>query len=124
MTLGTVPYNATQLAAILDTPVATPGPGANALLILAHQLITAKLNGLNGASLAPVASSITIADALIGALVIPPVGTGNVAPSSTLGQAMTDVASTLDDYNNGNSGVPHCVDPTIRTRAARPSSRH
>src|SRR5205823_371937 len=46
LTLGTVPYTKTQLLAVLNQ---NPGTGstANALLILADQLIAAKLNAIN-----------------------------------------------------------------------------
>jgi hypothetical protein len=80
----------------------------NALLILADQLIAAKLNILAGADGSPVATTITDADTAIGSLVIPPVGSGNVAPSSPLGQTMVSLGSTLDNYNSGMLGVDHC----------------
>lgn len=44
MTLGTVHYTAAQLCSIFNTPA-----GGNGLLILAHQLIAAKLNIISGA---------------------------------------------------------------------------
>jgi len=103
MNLGNVAYTASQLDDILDEP-----SGGNALLILAHQLIAAKLNILAGANPAPVSSTIASADEAIGSLVIPPVGADDVDPSSPLGQTMVGLADTLDDYNNGNSGVDHC----------------
>ncbi|MEN9723968.1 MAG: hypothetical protein RJB38_1954 [Pseudomonadota bacterium] len=103
MTLGNSQYSAAQLDSILDLPT-----GGNALLILAHQLIAAKLNILNGASGTSVLTTISQADVAIGALVIPPVGSSTVDPSSELGQQMTALATTLDTYNNGNAGVPHC----------------
>ena len=98
LTLGTVTYTQAQLLSILNTPA-----GGNGLLILAHQLIATKLNILNGADPTAVASAGAAADALIGALVIPPVGSGYLSPSSV--NATKDV---LDDYNNGTLGVPHC----------------
>jgi hypothetical protein len=55
-----------------------------------------------------VLTTISQADVAIGALVIPPVGSSTVDPSSELGQQMTALATTLDTYNNGNAGVPHC----------------
>jgi hypothetical protein len=103
MNLGSVAYTAAQLAQILDEPA-----GGNALLILGHQLIAAKLNILNGANPAPIAATITQADTLIGSLVMPPIGSGDVDPSSALGQQMVAAGSTLDSYNNGDLGVPHC----------------
>jgi hypothetical protein len=108
LTLGETAYTADQLLAILNTPVATPGPGANALLILAKQLIAARLNELAGASTATISATLIQADNLIGSLVIPPVGSGNVAPNTSLGQSMVAVAAILDDFNNGLLGVPSC----------------
>lgn len=73
MSLGSNVYSAAQLDDILDEP--TTG---NALLILAHQLIAAKLNILAGADSSCVADAITQADNLIGTRLIPPVGTSFV----------------------------------------------
>jgi hypothetical protein len=105
MNLGMVNYTASELAMILDVPA-----GGNALLILGHQLIAAKLNILNGANPGPVAGTIATADNLIGTLVMPPIGSDDVDPSSALGQQMVATASTLESYNSGNLGVPHCED--------------
>jgi hypothetical protein len=98
--LGTVSYSAAQLEAILTQPVA-----GNGLISLAHQLIAAKLNIANGADATAVAASITAADALIGGLIVPPVGAGHLAPASTGG-----LTTTLDEYNNGLIGPGHCED--------------
>lgn len=103
MMLGNVNYSAAQLDDILDTPAR-----GNALISLAHQLIAAKLNVLNGADDSEIAGDIAAADALIGSRVIPPVGTSSVRPSSALGQQMLSVKDDLDDYNNGRFNVPHC----------------
>lgn len=104
MFVGGHDYTAAQLDGIFDAPVA-----GNALLILAHQLIAAKLNILNGASGAAVTTTIANADAAIGILIIPPIMGGSViAPASPLGMTMTSLASDLDKYNNGLAGVPHC----------------
>jgi hypothetical protein len=103
--LGSINYTADQLLAILNTPV-----GGNAVINLAHQLIAAKLNILNGASSSPIASTISLADAALNGSVIPPVGSAYVAPSSELGQTMVSLAGILDLYNNGRLGVPHCDD--------------
>src|SRR5206468_2504671 len=72
---------------------------------LAHQLIAAKLNVAQGASPTAVASAIASADALIGALVVPPIGSGFLKPSAT--SALTDA---LDAYNSGTTGPGHCGD--------------
>lgn len=99
--LGSVSYTHAQLLSIFNTPA-----GGNGLIFLAHQLIAAKLNVLFGATAPPsVATAITQADALIGALVIPPVGGGFLSPASA--SALT---VTLDDFNNGTTGPGHCPD--------------
>ena len=101
--LGTVSYNQTELLSIFDQPVV-----GNGLISLAHQLIAAKLNAANGAFVPTgVATAIADADTLIGALVVPPVGSGYLAPSAT--SALT---TTLDTYNKGEypDGPPHCDD--------------
>jgi hypothetical protein len=98
LTLGTVSYNAVQLLSILNQSV-----GGNGLISLAHQLITAKLNIANGASPVSIAATITAADAMIGSLVVPPVGTDTLAPGTTSG-----LTQTLDDFNNGITGPGHC----------------
>ena len=73
--LGTTTYTAEQLLSILNTPAQ-----GNALLILAHQLIAAKLNVAAGADPTALGTAITDADTLIGSLVIPPVGAGFIKP--------------------------------------------
>jgi len=50
-----------------------------------------------------VAAAIASADALIGGLVIPPVGSGSLASSAT--SALT---SALDNFNQGLIGPGHC----------------
>ena len=106
MMLGSVVYSAAQLMAIYNQPAV-----GNGLISLAHQLITVKLNGCNGSNLANVAATIAAADALIGGLVIPPVGGGFIHPSLT--SALT---TTLDDYNNGIiPGVVACVTPAKKS---------
>jgi hypothetical protein len=101
LTLGTVTYTKAQLIATLKTPV-----GGNGLISLSYQLIAAKLNQANGASVPPeVASAIAAADALIGGLVVPPLGNGFLSPAAT-----DSLTSTLDTYNNGFAagGPSHC----------------
>ena len=106
MTLGTVVYTEAQLCAIYNTPA-----NGNGLISLAHQLITVKLNGCNGSNLAPIAGDIAAADALIGGLVIPPIGGGFLAPSST-----NSYTNTFDNYNNGIiPGVVSCATPVKHT---------
>jgi len=103
MVLGTVSYTKAQLIQIF----ATPAQG-NGLISLAHQLITAKLNLCNGSDPSQVAASIVSADALIGGLVVPPVGAGALAPGATSG-----LTESMDDYNNGRvGGVAECATMT------------
>jgi len=104
LALGTTSYTQSQLLLIYDQPV-----GGNGLISLAHQLITTKLNQMNGASVpSNVATAIATADALIGGNVVPPVGSDSLAPSAT-----SSLTCTLDIYNNGCSagGPLHCGQP-------------
>lgn len=98
LTLGAVLYTDLQLQSIFDTPAA-----GNGLISLAHQLIAAKLNVANGADATDVAGAITAADALIGGLVIPPVGSGSLPNSAT-----SALISTLTSFNEGAIGPGHC----------------
>ena len=98
LTLGNVLYTALQLHSIFDTPA-----GGNGLISLAHQLMAAKLNVANGADGTSVAAAIAAADALIGNLVVPPVGAGSLPPSAT-----SSLTGTLDSFNNGLIGPGHC----------------
>jgi hypothetical protein len=106
LTLGTVNYNQTQLLQILNEPA-----GGNGLLILAHQLIATLLNVAGGADPTPVATNIANAHSLIGGLVIPPIGAGFLAPATVNADA-----TALDDYNNGNTTVPHCGETPAKVR--------
>ena len=96
MILGNRNYTAPELNVILDTPSA-----GNALIILAHNLIAAKLNILNGTNDKQLADDISNGNALIGKLVIPPVGKDSVAPDSVLGQQMLALEDDLDDCTMG-----------------------
>ena len=98
LTLGTVNYTDLQIQSILDTPAS-----GNGLISLAHQLIAAKLNVAKGADDTDAAAAIAAADALIGALVVPPVGTGFLAPKNT-----SSLTSTLTNFNEGAIGPGHC----------------
>ena len=93
-------YNQAQLLSIFDQPAQGNGRGS-----LAHQLIAAKRNIANGADPTAAAAAIASADALIGSLIVPPVGSGYLAPS-----AVNSLASTLDKYNNGIIGPGHCAE--------------
>ncbi len=98
LTLGTVSYTDLELLAIFNKP----GAG-NGLIILAHQLIAAKLNVAAGADATDATSAIAAADALIGGLVVPPVGAGSLAPAAT-----SALVTTLSAYNEGLTGPGHC----------------
>ncbi len=98
--LGTQTYNMTQLLAILNTPV-----HGDASIILAKQLIAAKLNIAAGSDPTPVSSTITHADSLLS--MFPGKLPYHVSPSSAIGQMMINDAKTLDMYNNGNL-TPGC----------------
>lgn len=78
--------------------------GGNAYIQLAHQFIAASLN-LNGA-----ASGIAAVDAAMAgaAAYFPTAPAGIPNPSNPLRATLQGWATTLDDYNNGLLGVPHC----------------
>jgi len=105
LTLGSQTYTKTELLIILNTPIGS-GKNADASLILADQLIAAKLNIANGVDPAPVSSTITHADSILsgysGKLPY------HVKPSSANGQAMVNDATVLNNYNNG-ALIPGCT---------------
>jgi hypothetical protein len=94
LVLGSQSYTQSQLQAILKTPV-----GGDASLILADQLIAAKLSIASDSNPASVAATVSDADSLLaaqsGRL---PYG---IKASSTTGQAMVNDANILNSYNNG-----------------------
>lgn len=100
LTLGTVSYTQAQLLQILNQPAQ-----GNGLVILAHHLIAAKLNVAHGADPADAAQAIADADAMIGGLVIPPIGSGYLPPGQT-----SELVETLTQYNEGTIGPGHCDD--------------
>jgi hypothetical protein len=91
LTLGTVNYTDLELCSIFQA-----SPSGNGLISLAHQLITAEFNLLLGADPSCIEAQVAAAHALIGSLVVPPVGGGFLHPSIT--GALTQA---LDDFNNG-----------------------
>ncbi|MGZ4019785.1 MAG: T9SS type A sorting domain-containing protein, partial [Flavisolibacter sp.] len=96
--LGANCYTKSQLITILNTPVGT-GNNADASLILAYQLIAAKLSLANGSpDPGHLADSIAAADALIGTSVIPM----KVKANSPLGKKMISLATYLSTYNSGS----------------------
>jgi len=115
---GPAPYDATwaSLAGGADSPVFLSSqswyevfhtaPKGNAYYNLAHQYMAAKLNVLAGADPSAVSSALASAEALFGAYT-----PGDIAPlkgNDSLRKQFVDLASTLDDYNNGLTGPGHC----------------
>lgn len=98
LTLGNHVYTDAELCSILNQPAA-----GNGLLTLAHQLIAAKLNIAAGADGSSVSAAIAAADALIGDLVIPPVGTDSLSTAAT-----ASLVTTLTNFNEGTTGPGHC----------------
>jgi hypothetical protein len=111
--LGNVTYNQQQLLSILNAAVR-----GNGLLILAYQEIAAKLNIANGADGSCIQQTLADADALIGDLVIPPVGTGFLRPRDV--SALADV---LEQYNEGELCAPSCEEPPPPTATPAPRAR-
>ncbi|HEX7023481.1 MAG TPA: hypothetical protein VF187_01575 [Gemmatimonadales bacterium] len=103
LALGTVHYTKTQLISIFNT-----APKGNGLITLAHQLIAAKLNILNGADDTDISATITAADALIGSKVVPPVGNGYLSPAS-----VSSLVTALNNFNTGITGPDHCDEEVI-----------
>jgi hypothetical protein len=91
--LGSQAYRQSELLVLLDSP-----SRRDASLILAKQLITAKLNFTSGAELGSFAAVVTQGDSLLsnfaGKL------SYNVGPSSITGRIMTSVADALETYNS------------------------
>ena len=101
MLLGTTAYSADELCSIFGET----GSKGNCLLGLAHQLIAAKLNLANGATNCPeLAQAISNADAMIGSLVVPPIGSGFIKCE----EAISSLTRALDVYNNGGLCRPNC----------------
>jgi hypothetical protein len=100
--------------AILDLPVL-----GDASLRLAQQLIAAKLSVADGASPAPVADLIALADEQLGSFTgAPPY---HVPPSASFGEAMTWVAGALENYNGTCDADPRLeATRTVLGDTARP----
>ena len=96
LTLGSQTYIKADLLTILRTPIGT-GSKADASLILADQLIAAKLNIANGSDPSPVSATISDADNLLSSF------SGKlpykIKPFSIIGQAMVSDANALNNYN-------------------------
>jgi hypothetical protein len=100
LSLGNTSYTRAQLLAIFNMPTS-----GNGLVSMSHQLIAAKLNLAAGAAPAGIADIVSQADALIGALVVPPHGQGFL--STGLTAALNDA---LAAFNEGAVGPGHCDD--------------
>jgi hypothetical protein len=96
--LGSQMYTQLELIGLLNLP-----PQGDASLILAHQLIAAKLNIAAGADPTAVSGMVAQADALLAAF--PNRLPFGVAPSSTEGNTMTGLSGVLDVFNNGGLTV-------------------
>jgi hypothetical protein len=91
--IGGISYSASDFATVLQNP-----GGGNAVHILGFQLVSAIINVANNANLpANVAATIADAESLLTGISLL---TGNVAPSSALGQKMIADGSILDSYNS------------------------
>jgi hypothetical protein len=103
LTMGDKTYTQGEVLTLLSTPVGG-GPKADASLILAKQLIAAKLNIASGSDSTPVAAIIADADSLLGGFrgKLP----NGVAPQSPTGQGMVHDAGILDSYNSGKLTTP------------------
>ena len=118
--LGNVLYDRQELQSILETEVRI-----NGLVSLAHQEIAAKLNIANGADASCIQQKLQEVDALIGNLVVPPVGNGFL-----LTRVTSPYVEILTQYNEGALCVPPCSSnpptrptPTPRTNAGTPAPR-
>jgi cysteine-rich repeat protein len=101
LALGGHVYTQAELLLILQEPVA-----GNGLIALSHQLIAAKLNVAYGAPDGDIAEAIAAADALIGSLIVPPIGTGFLATSVT-----STLNDALDVFNNSELSGDDCEPP-------------
>ena len=97
--LGNVIYSQAQMLSIFNTPAA-----GNGLISLAHQLCAVKLNIASGA-VAPAVTlaAVAAADAMIGSLVVPPVGSGFLSPATT-----SNLNDILEAFNaeEGKGTIP------------------
>ena len=96
--LGNRTYTQKELLSILKEPVR-----GNGLVLLARQLIAAKLNIANGSSNTEIKEYIEDADKIIGDFLISPIGEDKLRPNET-----SKIAEMIDDYNNGLIGPGHC----------------
>lgn len=103
LNLGGVDYAQAAALTVLKTP-----PKGDASLILAHQLIAAKLNiQVGGASSASISATVGAADAWLAVHVDADGWLPFSVPAGSAADAIA-MAATLDDYNNGVIGPGHC----------------
>lgn len=100
LTIGTVSYTQEELVSILSQPVR-----GNGLVLLAREVIVAKLNIAAGVEDDCITTAIAEADAFIGGLVPPPVGDDSVSPSE-----VSSLKELLEQYNEGELCGADCDD--------------
>jgi cysteine-rich repeat protein len=103
--LGRVTYSAADLLTLLKTPTGR-GQRADASLILADQLIAARLSIARGSTPAPVGPTLFDADSLLGGF--PGRLPYRVRTNSSVGQAMVADGTILETYNRAPL-TPGCV---------------
>ena len=81
-------------------------PAGNAYYNLAHQYMAAKLNILNGADPAAVQATLTSATTLFN--LYTPAQVAALKGNSSIRKQFIDLATILDNYNNGYIGPEHC----------------
>ena len=110
--LGSQTYTQVEVLILLNTP-----PAGDASLILAHQLIAAKLNVAKGLDASVVAGVIAQGDAVLAGF------TGrlpfNVPPSDTTGQALVNLSTILVSFNEGQLTVGCSLPPTPTPEATQ-----
>lgn len=110
LTIGGQTYNQAELLIILNTP-----SEGDASLILAKQIIAAKLNLANGQDGAVIQGVIDQADITLSAYAgkLP----YNIAPSTAEGQTLTNLSTVTESYNAGAFTANCAVTPTPETTA-------
>jgi hypothetical protein len=99
MTLGSRTYSKAQCLVILSSETVS-----DASLILGRQLIASKLNVANGGSTS-INPTIAAADSVIAKNDRKSSIPLKIAPSTTVGQQMVNIALTLDIYNNSEAAL-------------------
>ena len=99
LTLGGVSYTDAQLCSILNESA-----GGNGYIIVAHQLIAAKLNSACGGATCD-AADIAAGDTFLSGKVLPPVGSASIKAKFI----PAGLETALDDFNNGIGCAQHCA---------------